>query len=71
MGQLFCHGYSTELRHVFVCRDATRRGASHPDQGEDLEVVRVGLDELRLLLRRGEMTVTDACYVALDSLDRI
>jgi len=67
VAQLPANGYSTEIRHVFVGTDCAP-GTPHPDKGEDLEVVTVSLARLRELLRTGDMTVTDAAYVALDSL---
>jgi ADP-ribose pyrophosphatase len=68
VGVLHANAYATERRHVFVCTDARRTEEPHPDPGEDIEVITVSLAELRTLLRAGEMTVTDACYLALDFL---
>jgi 8-oxo-dGTP pyrophosphatase MutT (NUDIX family) len=67
VARLVTNGYSTEVRHVFVCTDARLTGDPHPDAGEHLEVVLVDMVALRGLLRAGEMTVTDAAYVALDA----
>ena len=68
VARLFSNGYSTEVRHVFVCTDAVQVGAPTPDPGEHLEVLEVPVAQLRSLLRSGEMTVTDAAYVGLDEL---
>jgi ADP-ribose pyrophosphatase len=68
VGKLFTNGYSTEVRHVFVCTDARQDGEPHPDEGEDLEVVNVTISQFHELVRGGEMTVTDAAYLAMDVL---
>ncbi len=68
LATLFCNGYSTEQRHVFICSDATRSSPPEPDAGEEIEIVEVDLPTLRSILREGGMTVTDACFLALDAL---
>ena len=49
---VFCNGYSTEQRHIFICSDATRSSPPEPDAGEDIEIVEVDLPTLRSILRR-------------------
>jgi len=71
VGALHNHGYSTEVRHVFVSTDAHRVGDPAPDPGEEIDVELVDMAELRRLLRSGRITVTDAAYVALDALGRL
>jgi ADP-ribose pyrophosphatase len=67
-GRFDTNGYSTEVRHVYVCADASKSESPHPDAGEHLEVMTRSLPDLRTMLRDGEMTVTDAVFVALDLL---
>lgn len=61
------HAYSSEVRHVFVARDCRRTGDSDPQGDEDIQVVLVTLDELRLMLRNDQLTVVDGAYLALDA----
>jgi hypothetical protein len=68
VGQLPCNGYSSELRHVFTCTDARPVGHNSGAESDEIEVGKVSIDVLRALLRNGEMTVTDAGYLALDAL---
>jgi ADP-ribose pyrophosphatase len=60
--------YSEELRQVFAAVDCRRVGDQDTDPDEHVEVVVVPLAHLRSVLRDGQMTTTDACYMALDVL---
>ena len=68
IGQVYCNGYSSELRHVFLATDVQPLAACSADGSENIEVERVSIERLRGLLREGAMTVTDAAYIALDEL---
>ena len=61
--------YSEEIRYVFVAVDCERVADQATDPDEHVEVVVVPLTHLRSVLRDGQMTTTDACYMALDALD--
>jgi ADP-ribose pyrophosphatase len=64
-------GYSTKIRHNFVCRDCCRIAKPTPDNNEFLEIEEISVDEFRRLLRSGQMTVIETGYLGLDHLGMI
>lgn len=63
---LFPGAYSTEQRHAVVARGCRPTTRPDTDDDERVEVRLVSLDELRRILRAGELTAVDAAYLALD-----
>ena len=59
--------YSTEVRHVFLAIGCRRTGDVATDDDEDIRVQVTSVEDLRALLRAGEVTSTDAAYLALDA----
>jgi hypothetical protein len=70
VGRTTPNGYSTEVRHIFVARDCRRVQGQETEPDEEIEIVLVSVDELRLLLRDDQLTVVDGAYLALDTLGR-
>lgn len=63
---VFPSAYSTEQRHAVVARGCRRTARPDTDEDERVEVRLVSLDELRRVLRAGDLTAVDAAYLALD-----
>ena len=68
VGEVAPTPYSAEIRYVFAATGCRRVAEQATDPGEHVEVELVPLAELRRLLRGGELTTTDAAYIALDAL---
>jgi ADP-ribose pyrophosphatase len=60
--------YTSRVAHAFVATGCRRVGAPQLDELEDIEVAEVGLDELRAVLRAGDLTDGHAAYLGLDAL---
>ena len=67
IGALRPDAYSTEVRHVFLASGCRRTSDVEADQDEDIRVQVASVGDLRALLRAGEVTSTDAAYLALDA----
>lgn len=50
-----CIGYSNEFIDIYLATGLKNIGA-HPDDGEEIETVIIGFDELRAMVARGEVT---------------
>ena len=67
IGALRPDPYSTEVRHVFLATGCRRTSNGAGDEDEDIRVQVASVEDLRALLRAGEVTSTDAAYLALDA----
>jgi len=61
-------GYSPRRRYCFVATECEKVAEQNLDDGEDIEVALLSLDEFRNLLRSGEMTDVEVGYLGLDYL---
>lgn len=66
VASMFPSAYSTEQRHAVVARGCRRTSRPDTDEDERVEVRLVSVDELRRIVRAGELTAVDAAYLALD-----
>jgi ADP-ribose pyrophosphatase len=71
VGVLYPSAYSTECRTVVVATGCRRTRSQETDPSESIAVAVVGFEDLREILRAGEMTAVDAAYLALDHLEKI
>ena len=67
--KLFDCSYSTRVRHCLVAVDCEKVSEPKNDESEPTEVVLLGLDEFRDLLRSGKMTDVQIGYLGLDYLN--
>lgn len=68
VGSTWLASSATVERHVIAVTDAVLIAEPCPDDGEFVAPTLVTVDELRNLLRSGQMTDVDLGYMALDSL---
>ena len=64
---------SNSIMHLFLARGAEQTGVQSLDPTETIEPFTVSLDELRAMLRRGELGALSgiaAAYAALDHISR-
>ena len=60
--------YSTLHRYNFIARHAVEVAPPKPDEGEEIEVIRMPLDEFRRLMRSGQGCDTESAYLCMDAL---
>ncbi|WP_159056255.1 NUDIX hydrolase [Streptomyces sp. DSM 15324] len=68
VGRCFGDSYSSSVKYCAVGLNCRRRGPAQPDDTEFIEVLSVSPQELRQLLRSGDVTDVDLAYLGLDAL---
>ena len=72
-GAFIAPGYSTEYLHFFLARDLTPAPLT-PDADEDLDVERLGWNEIMELIAEGELQDTKSLaglFLARDHLEKV
>ncbi|WP_328871809.1 NUDIX hydrolase [Streptomyces sp. NBC_00287] len=68
VGHCFADSYSSSVKFCAVARDCTPVRPPNPESTEFIEVLNVSPQQLRLLLRAGDVTDVDLAYMGLDAL---
>ncbi|MEU3199018.1 MULTISPECIES: NUDIX hydrolase [unclassified Streptomyces] len=68
VGSCLGDSYSASVKFCAVARNCTLRQPPRPDDAEFIEVLKAGPQELRALLRSGDVTDVDLAYMGMDAL---
>ncbi|MDQ0748894.1 ADP-ribose pyrophosphatase [Streptomyces africanus] len=68
VGHCFGDSYSSSVKFCAIARNCTLRQPPQPDDTEFIEVLSVRPQQLRGLLRAGDVTDVDLAYLGLDAL---
>jgi len=68
VGSTFSNPNSTQIRHVYICKGATKISEQHLTEFENIKVEFMPISDFIKHTRSGQMPITDCAFMALDYL---